>query len=188
MSLWPLWYTALLLAVAAERLAELAVARAHTRWSLARGGVVAGRAHYPLIVALHAALLPACLLETVLAHRPFLPALGWPMLALVVAAQALRWWCISALGPRWNTRVIVVPGLPRVTRGPYRLPWLPHPNYLAVAVEGVALPLVHTAWLTALAFTLLNTALMGVRVRCENRALATLPPPADPRVRESPAR
>jgi methyltransferase len=102
------------------------------------------------------------------------PALGWPMLALVLAAQGLRWWCIAALGRQWNTQVIVVPGLPRVTRGPYRFPWLRHPNYVAVAVEGVALPLVHTAWLTALAFTVLNAALMVVRIRSENAALALL--------------
>ncbi len=163
------WYTALVLLVAAERLAELAVARANTRWSLARGGVVTGRAHYPLFALLHTALLAGCLLEPVLAHRPFIPALAWPMFALVVAAQSLRWWCIRTLGHQWNTRIIVVPGLPRVTRGPYR--WLPHPNYLAVAVEGFALPMVHTAWLTALAFTLLNTALLTHRIHHESRAL-----------------
>lgn len=163
------WYTALVLLVAAERLAELAVARANTRWSLARGGIVLGSGHYPLFALLHTALLAGCLLEPLLAHRPLIPALAWPMLALVLAAQALRWWCIRTLGHQWNTRIIVVPGLPRVTRGPYR--WIPHPNYLAVALEGVALPLVHTAWLTALAFTLLNTALLAHRVHHESQAL-----------------
>jgi methyltransferase len=92
------------------------------------------------------------------------------MLALFAAAQALRWWCVSTLGPRWNTRVIVVPGLPLVTGGPYR--WLRHPNYVAVVAEGVALPMIHTAWVTAALFTLLNAALLTVRIRCENRALA----------------
>jgi methyltransferase len=87
----------------------------------------------------------------------------------VAGAQALRWWCIAALGPRWNTRVIVVPGLPLVDRGPYR--WLRHPNYLAVVAEGAALPLVHTAWATALAFTAANAAVLAVRVRVENAAL-----------------
>ena len=82
-----------------------------------------------------------------MADRPFIPWLGWSMLVLVVLAQALRWWCIRTLGVRWNTRVIVVPGLPLVTGGPYR--WLRHPNYVAVVVEGIALPLVHTAWVTA---------------------------------------
>jgi methyltransferase len=92
------------------------------------------------------------------------------MLALVLGAQALRWWCVATLGPRWNTRVIVVPGLAPVRRGPYRL--LAHPNYAAVVVEGLALPLVHGAWLTAAAFALGNVPLLAVRVACENAALA----------------
>ncbi|MFE1542222.1 isoprenylcysteine carboxyl methyltransferase family protein [Streptomyces microflavus] len=168
-----IWYTALVLAVAVERLAELVVARRNTRWSLARGGTEAGSAHYPAMVVLHTALLAGCLAEVHLADRPFLPAVGWTMAAVVVAAQLLRWWCITTLGPRWNTRVIVVPGLPLVSGGPYRL--LRHPNYVAVAAEGIALPLVHGAWVTALVFTLLNGVLMAVRIRCEDEALARLP-------------
>ena len=88
------------------------------------------------------------------------------MLALVVAAQALRWWCIATLGTRWNTRIVVVDGLPLVQDGPYR--WLRHPNYVAVVVEGAALPLVHTAWITAVVFTVLNAVLLRVRIRAEN--------------------
>jgi methyltransferase len=124
------------------------------------------------MVTLHTALLLACPAEVWLADRPVLPALAWPMLALLAASQALRWWCVHTLGPRWNTRVIVVPGLPLVTGGPYRWRWLRHPNYAAVVAEGVALPLVHTAWVTATAFTVLNAVLLTVRIRCENRALA----------------
>jgi len=37
--------------------------------------------------------------------------------------------------------------------------------------EGFALPLVHTAWLTAIAFTLANALLLTVRLRVENAAL-----------------
>ncbi|MFJ3533244.1 isoprenylcysteine carboxyl methyltransferase family protein [Streptomyces sp. NPDC090132] len=168
-----IWYTALVLAVAGERLAELVVALRNTRWARARGGVETGRAHYPAMVALHTALLLGCLLEVRLAGRPFVPLLGWAMVAVVAAAQGLRWWCIRTLGHRWNTRVIVVPGLPLVTGGPYRL--LRHPNYAAVAAEGLALPLVHGAWLTAALFTVLNAALMAVRVRCEEAALTAAP-------------
>ncbi|MEU3463839.1 isoprenylcysteine carboxyl methyltransferase family protein [Streptomyces sp. NPDC006733] len=165
-----IWYALLVAAVAAERVGELVVARRNERWSTARGAVVAGQGHYPAMVVLHTALLAGCLLETGLAHRAFLPALGGPMLGVLLAAQGLRWWCISTLGPRWNTRVIVVPGMPLVTGGPYR--WLRHPNYVAVVAEGLALPLVHTAWITAVVFTALNAALLAVRVRCENAALA----------------
>jgi methyltransferase len=165
------WYALLVFLVGVERVAELVVARRNLRWSLDRGGVVTGRGHYPWMVALHTGLLAGCLLEVWPAGRPFVPMLGWPMLALVIAAQGLRWWCIATLGRQWNTQVVVVPGLPPVARGPYRLAWLRHPNYVAVAVEGAALPLVHTAWLTAALFTVLNAALMVVRIRCEEAAM-----------------
>ncbi|MET3566605.1 alkylresorcinol O-methyltransferase [Leifsonia sp. 98AMF] len=167
-----IWYTVLVLATGAERIAELIVSTRNAKWSFARGGVEFGKGHFPPMVALHTGLLLACLAEVWFADRPFLPWLGWPMLVLVLASQALRWWCIATLGPRWNTRVIVVRDLPLVTGGPYR--WLKHPNYVAVVVEGFALPLVHTAWITALVFTVLNAWLLVVRIRCENRALATV--------------
>lgn len=163
-------YTVLVLLVVAERFTELAVARRNGAWSRARGGREHGSGHYPVMVALHTALLVGCLVEPWVADRPFLPLLGWPALALVLAAQGLRWWCIGSLGTRWHTRVLIVPGLPLVASGPYR--YLRHPNYLAVVVEGMALPLVHTAWLTAVGFSLLNAALLGVRIRCEDEALA----------------
>jgi methyltransferase len=98
------------------------------------------------------------------------------MMFAVVTSQALRWWCIRTLGPRWNTRVIVVPGLPLVSGGPYR--WMAHPNYVAVVVEGFTLPLVHNAWITALVFTILNAALLTVRIRVEDAALRTSLPAA----------
>jgi methyltransferase len=164
------WFDVLVALTAGERLAELVVSARHARWSAARGGVESGRGHFPPMVALHTGLLVACVVEAHVADRPFLPWLGWPMLALVLASQALRWWCIATLGPRWNTRVIVVPGLPLVTGGPYR--WIAHPNYVAVVVEGIALPLVHTAWVTAVAFTVLNAVLLlGFRIPAEERAL-----------------
>ncbi|MFI9005961.1 isoprenylcysteine carboxyl methyltransferase family protein [Actinosynnema sp. NPDC053489] len=163
------WYSVLVGLVAVERLVELVVARRNLAWSLARGGRETGFGHYPFMVVLHTGLLAGCLVEVWAADRPFTPVLGWPALALVVASQALRWWCIRTLGRQWNTRVVVVPGLPRVTGGPYRV--FPHPNYVAVVVEGFALPLVHGAWLTAVAFTLLNAGLLAVRIRAEDEAL-----------------
>lgn len=165
-------YTVLVVLVGVERLAELVVSQRNLRWSRSRGGVETGAGHYPAMVALHSGLLVGCLAEVWLADRPFVPGLGWPMLAVVIAAQGLRWWCIATLGPQWNTRVVVVPGAGRVSSGPYR--YLRHPNYVAVVAEGVALPLVHTAWLTALIFTVLNAALLRVRIRSEAGALAML--------------
>ena len=162
-------FTALVAVVGLERFAEMVVSKRHAAWAFARGGVESGRGHFPAMVLLHTALLVGAAVEVVAADRPFLPLLGWLMLALVMLAQGLRWWCIAVLGPHWNTRVIVVPDAPLVTTGPYRL--MRHPNYVAVVVEGVALPLVHTAWVTAAAFTILNILLLWVRVRIEEQAL-----------------
>ncbi len=164
------WYALLIAAVAVERVAELVVSQRNLAWSRDRGGTELGGGHYPAMVVLHVGLLVGCLVES--AHRPFLPALGWPMLAVVLAAQGLRWWCIATLGHQWNTRVVVIPGAERVSGGPYRV--MSHPNYVAVAVEGVALPLVHTAWITALVFTALNAAVLRMRIRVENAALMGL--------------
>ena len=166
-------FTVLILLVGVERVVELVVSLRNVRWSLERGGVEHGSGHYPFMVALHTGLLVGALLEVHLVPRVVQPWLAWPMLALVVSAQALRWWCIRTLGPRWNTRIVVVPGLPLVTGGPYR--WFRHPNYVAVVVEGVALPLVGSAWITAAVFTALNLPLLAVRIRAEDAALATLP-------------
>jgi methyltransferase len=166
-------FTIVVALVALERLAELVVSKRNAAWSFEHGGRESGRGHYPFMVVLHSGFLVAMLVEAWVRRPDVSPQLAWSMLVLVVASQALRWWCIATLGRRWNTRVIVVPGLAPVTSGPYRL--LPHPNYVAVGVEGVALPLMHEAWLTALAFTLLNAVLLSVRIRVENAALRTLP-------------
>jgi methyltransferase len=164
-----MYYYLLILAVGVERLVELVLSKRNARLAFANGGKEFGRKHYPVMVIIHTALLVGCVVEVWALHRPFIPWLGWPMLVVAVLAQVLRWWCISTLGSKWNTLVIVVPGAPLVRRGPYR--WLHHPNYVAVVAEGVALPLVHTAWLTALCFTVANAWLLTVRIRVENEAL-----------------
>ena len=166
------WYVLLIAAVALERIAELVVAQRNLAWSKTQGGVEFGASHYPVMVVLHTGLLAGCLTEVFVVHRPFVPALGWPMLAIVVAAQVLRWWCITTLGRQWNTRVVVIPGAHRVTGGPSGV--MSPPKYLAVVPEGIALPLVHSAWITALVFTILNAALLRTRIATENNALASL--------------
>jgi methyltransferase len=178
------WFTVLIVAVGLERLAELVVSTRNAAWSAERGGVETGAGHYPVMVVLHTGLLVGTLAEVWLRRPAVVPALGLTMLALVLASQALRWWCIASLGRQWNTRVIVVPGLPRITGGPYRL--LSHPNYVAVVVEGFALPLVHSAWITAVVFTVCNAALLTVRIGVESRALAALPAPDATGARVSP--
>ena len=167
-------YIAFVLATGVERLYELRVSKRNAATAFAQGGREYGQRHFPWMVALHTGLLLACIAEVVLLDRPFIPWLGWPMLVIAVLCQAARYWIISSLGSQWNTLVIVVPGAARVVaRGPYR--WFTHPNYVVVAVEGIALPLVHTAWITAIAFTVLNAVLLlGFRIPTENRALREL--------------
>ncbi|WP_153503658.1 isoprenylcysteine carboxyl methyltransferase family protein [Cumulibacter manganitolerans] len=165
------WFTALVLAVGLERVAELIVSSRNAAWSLARGGVESGRGHYPFMVVLHTGLLVAAVAEVWLLDRPF-RWWGWVALVVVLLAQLLRWWCISTLGRQWTTRVVVVPGARRVGSGPYR--FVAHPNYVAVVAEGAALPLVHSAWMTALAFTVLNAVLLRTRLAAERAALREL--------------
>ena len=165
-------YTVFILLTGGERVGELITSKRHAAWAFARGGVESGRGHFPAMVALHTALLVGSVAEVWLLGRPFIPLLGWPMLAIALLCQAGRIWIIRSLGNQWNTRVIVVPGMPLSRRGPYRWERFPHPNYVLVAVEGLAIPLVHTAWITAIAFTVLNAILLiGFRIPAEDRAL-----------------
>jgi methyltransferase len=163
-------YLLFLALIAVDRLLELRLSRRHAEWALARGGIEYGKEHFFYMKLLHTGFFVAAAAESVFLNRPFLPWLGIPMLLIVVLSQALRVWSIRSLGPRWNVRVIVVPGMPAIVAGPYR--FLKHPNYLAVVVEGFAIPLVHTAWITAIVFTLLNAWMLTVRIRCEERALS----------------
>jgi methyltransferase len=165
-------YTLLVALVAAGRLVELRIAERNRRNLLARGGVEAGAEHYLWMVGLHAAFLIASPLEVWLLNRPFLPLLAVAMLALLIVAAALRWWVIATLDGRWTTRIIVLPGVAPITGGPYR--FLRHPNYLAVILEIFSVPMIHTAWLTALVFSLTNAWMLRVRIRAEEAALSRL--------------
>ncbi len=162
-------YTLLIAIFAVERLWEVRLSLANARRALAEGGKEYGKGHYPVMVVLHTLFLIACPLEVWLLDRGFTPWPGWLMLAVSLLTQGLRYWVITTLGWRWNTRVIIVPGLPLVAAGPFR--WLRHPNYVAVCLELLALPLVHGAWMTALVFTVANALLLRVRIGVENRAL-----------------
>jgi methyltransferase len=152
-----------------ERLAELALSRRNVRASLAAGGWEEGRRHYPLLVLFHAGFLAACFAEPLLWPRAWPLAASLAALGGAVLAQALRWWAVASLGARWSTRIVVRPGLPLVRRGPYR--WLSHPNYLAVALEVLAVPLIGGAVVTAALGSALNGALLAIRIRAEERAL-----------------
>ena len=166
-------FTALIVVVAIERIVELVVSKRNLAWSKANGGVEFSFGHYPFMVFLHISLLVGSLVEIYISKPKFIPGLVWIALALAIASQVLRWWCVVTLGKRWNTRIVLIPNLPRITSGPYR--FLSHPNYVAVVIEGFVLPMVGFAWITATIFTVLNIPLLYVRIRAENQALATLP-------------
>lgn len=161
-------YLAFLALLALERGVELVVSARHARQLLARGGIEAGRRHYPPMVVFHASFLLACAVEAFAYPRPP-PGVAFLALAGALAAQGLRWWAIATLGERWSARVIVLPGASPVTGGPYR--HLRHPNYLAVILEMALVPLAFGSWRSALAFSAGNAALLAVRIRAEERAL-----------------
>ena len=164
-----MYYYLFILAIGAQRLVELVVARRNAKWSIAHGGKEFGRDHYPAMVSMHALLLISCVVEVWVLGRPFIGRLGWPMVAVVVLTTVVRWRCVAVLGKHWNSRLIVILGAPLVRDGLYR--WVRHPNYTAVAVEVAALPLVHSAWLTAIVFSIANALVLSVRIRAENAAL-----------------
>ena len=165
-------YTVLIGLIAAGRLVELRIAGRNLRRLTAQGGIEVAPEHYPWMVTLHASFLAACPLEVWRLGRPFVPILAVSMLALLILAVALRWWVISTLDGRWTTRILILPGVAPVTGGPYR--FLRHPNYLAVILEIFAVPMIHTAWLTAIAFSLANAVMLSVRIRAEEAALSRL--------------
>lgn len=165
-----LWlYTGLIALLGVERMYELAMSKRNAAKAFAGGAREYGRRHYRVMTVLHAAFLISCVAEPWLRQRAFPGALGFVALAFVLLAQALRYWAITTLGDRWNTRVIVMPDAPPITGGPYR--FIKHPNYVAVVIELVAVPLVYGSWLTAIAFSLANAALLAVRIRTEEQAL-----------------
>jgi methyltransferase len=157
-------FAAIILAlVTLQRLGELVIAGRNTEKLMARGAIEVGAGHYPLIVVLHAAWLAALWLYG-RDQDVNLAALG-----AFVVLQGLRVWILATLGPRWTTRIIVLPGEPLVSAGPYR--YLSHPNYAVVAGEIAILPLaLHLPWI-ALIFSVLNAGVLAIRIRAETNAL-----------------
>jgi methyltransferase len=162
---WPVWALAVFAYVIIQRLAELVYANANTRRLLAEGGKEHAAGHYPLFIILHSSWLIAIALFAMPAAQPEL----W-LLAAFIASQAFRFWTLASIGRWWTTRIISAPDFPRVKKGPYRL--IPHPNYTVVVIEIFLLPfLLGAAWV-AVIFTVLNLALLTVRIIAEERALS----------------
>jgi methyltransferase len=159
--MWPA--IAILAFVTLQRLSELAMARRNTERLLALGAREHAPGHYPLIVTVHAAWLAA--LWWLAPGQP----IHWPLIALFGLLQVGRIWVLRTLAERWTTRIIILPGAPLVSSGPFR--FVSHPNYLVVIGEIAVLPLAFGLWQLAILFTLLNAVVLTIRIRAENRAL-----------------
>lgn len=151
-----------------QRFIELFIAKRNEKWMKDQGAFEAGASHYPFMVAMHVFFFIALISEVLFFQRQ-LSAI-WPMwLAIFLAAQILRVWCLASLGKFWNTKIIVLPNAQVVRKGPYK--WLRHPNYIIVATELLVLPLLFNAVITAVVFSLLNIWMMTVRIPAEEQAL-----------------
>jgi methyltransferase len=166
-------YLGLLVAVAALRLLELRISKQHQKEMLGRGAARVEEPRFRWMVVLHTAVLIGSAVEVVFLHRPFLPVLGTIMLFVFLAANVVRWWVIRTLGEHWNVQVVDSTRLGVVTSGPFR--FVRHPNYAAVFAEMIALPLIHTAWLTALVGTVAHAIVLKMRLSTEERVLFANP-------------
>jgi methyltransferase len=166
-------FLALLLAVAAMRIVELRISKRHQKDMKAQGASKAKDPIFPVMAMFHTALLISAAIEVVFQHRPFIPALAIPMIILFVVANIVRWWVIRTLGQHWNVEVMDSTKLGVITTGPFR--YVRHPNYAAVFVEMIALPLIHTAWITAIAGAIIHIVVLSVRLSSEERVLFANP-------------
>ena len=166
-------FTALLLAVGVMRLAEMSVSRRRQRALRARGVARVDEPHFRLMVLLHTGVLVGAGLEAWLTRRPAIPALAAAALVVVLAANALRLWVIATLGPHWNVQIMDSAPIGVVSTGPFR--YVRHPNYVAVFLELAALPLVHSAFVTAALGSALHVWVLAQRIRHEEAALLAHP-------------
>lgn len=164
-----LLFLLLLLVVAALRIVELRISKRHQKDLKAQGAAQAKDPIFPVMAMFHTLVLVGAAVEVVFLHRPFLPALAIPMIALFVLANIVRWWVIRTLGQHWNVEVMDSTRLGVITTGPFR--YVRHPNYAAVFVEMIALPLIHTAWITAVVGAIAHVVVLSVRLSAEERVL-----------------
>jgi methyltransferase len=162
-------YLALLLLVALLRIVELQISRRHQREMVAQGAAKVNDPRFRWMVLLHTGVLVGAAVEVVLLHRPFIPVLAAFCFVIFLAANVVRWWVIRTLGEHWNVQIMNSTGLGVITTGPFR--YVRHPNYAAVFVEMLVLPLIHTAWITAIAGSLAHIVVLSQRLSTEERVL-----------------
>jgi methyltransferase len=173
MDLSVILFLALLLAVAAMRIFELGLSKKHQQDMTARGASKVKDPNFRWMAMFHTVVLIAAGAEVIFLHRPFIPALAGPMIALFIFANIVRWWVIRTLGEHWNVQVMDSTRLGVITSGPFR--YVRHPNYAAVFVEMIALPLIHTAWITALVGAVAHVIVLVLRLSTEERVLFANP-------------
>jgi methyltransferase len=166
-------YLGLLTVAGAGRLAEMRLSRRNQRRMIAQGASQVSEPHFPWMVALHAGVMIGAGVEVIVLHRPLIPALAIPMAILFLLSNVLRWWVIRSLRGHWNVQVVDSARLGVVTSGPYR--WIRHPNYVAVFVELLSLPLIYTAWITALAGAVCDILILQKRLAVEDAVLLANP-------------
>lgn len=162
-------YLIILALLIVERIYELNLARRNARTAFAHGAIEVGQVHYRVMVAMHTLFIVSCAVEATFFPHAFAPIVAWIALAAEVVAQILRYWAVTTLGERWNTRIIVSPERTPITNGPYR--FMRHPNYLAVAIEMAAVPMIGGAIFTASVFSIANAFVLAVRIPAEERAM-----------------
>jgi methyltransferase len=162
-------YLIILAILIVERIFELNLARRNAHRAFQHGAIEVGQVHYRVMVALHTLFIVSCAVEATFFPHSLPRAVPWIALVAEIVAQAIRYWAVSTLGDRWNTRIIVTPDRAPVTSGPYR--FMRHPNYLAVVIEIAAVPLIGSAIFTAIAFSIGNALILAVRIPAEERAM-----------------
>jgi methyltransferase len=173
MELSTIAFLALLLIVALLRLVELRISKRHQEEMIARGAAKVCEPRFRWMVLLHTAVLLGAAVEVVVLKRPFIPWLAAPVFIVFLAANAVRWWVIRTLGEHWNVQVMDSTRLGVVTSGPFH--YVRHPNYAAVFAEMLALPLIHTAWITAIGGTIAHMGVLAQRLSTEERVLFANP-------------
>ena len=165
----PRTYLILLALLIVERIFELYRARRNAQRAFEHGAIEVGQAHYRVMVVFHTLFIASCAVEATFFPHIFAPIVAWIALGAEILAQALRYWAVTTLGDRWNTRIIVSPDRAPVTGGPYR--FMRHPNYLAVVIEIAAVPMIGSAMFTAIIFSIGNALILAVRIPAEERAM-----------------
>jgi len=166
-------FLVLLLAVAALRIFELRISKRHQQLMTSRGAAKVKDPYFRWMALFHTVVLIGAAAEVIFFHRPLIPALAIPMFAVFLAANLVRWWVIRTLGEHWNVQVVDSTKLGFVASGPFR--YVRHPNYAAVFLEMIALPLIHTAWITALAGALAHIIVLSLRLSVEDPVLLSNP-------------